>query len=129
MVLPNRLIRSFPLEEGDVNPYESPIASAERESTNPDSDSSIADDSLERLLWLMIGAASTVSLLISLVLGFYGIMLVGASLQGQGRFEGRAVITIPIAAVLIVCSLTFVGVGLLGIRSSARRFCQQQQTQ
>ena len=110
-----------------MNPYESRTTSNADESNNSNSESLVADDSFKTLLILIIGAVSTVSMLVGLILGLYGLVLFAASIEGQGRFEGRATITISIAVVLIFCSVLFGWVGILGVRTSARRYSADNQ--
>ncbi len=52
-------------------------------------DTWVADDSLARALTLFIVALSVVGILIAIVQGLYGFMLVAATIDGRGRFEGR----------------------------------------
>jgi hypothetical protein len=49
-------------------------------------------------------------------------MAVAASLQGQGRFEGRTLVTMLFASALFVFSLFFAVLGALGVRTSAKHY-------
>ncbi len=104
-----------------LNPYESPVAANDADLKDSMDDSLVADDSIARALGLLIAASSAIAILIALVQGLYGLMLVAASIDGRGRFEGRGIITIPIAVVLLASCLFFTTIGILGIRSSIRR--------
>jgi hypothetical protein len=105
-----------------LNPYESPIAANDADPKDFMDGTLVADDSIARALTLLIGASSVVGILIAIVQGLYGLMLVAASIDGRGRFEGRGIITIPIAVVLLASCLFFATIGILGIRSSLRRY-------
>lgn len=106
----------------ELNPYESLVVANEAGPKDSMDDSLVADDSISRALTLLIGASSVIGILVAIVQGLYGLTLVLASIDGRGRFEGRGVITIPIAVVLLASCLFFATIGTLGIRSSLRRY-------
>lgn len=105
-----------------MNPYESYVAASDVCPKDSMSDSLVVDDSIARALTLLIVASSAICILIAFVQGLFGSMLVAASIDGRGRFEGRGIITIPIAVVLLASCLFFATIGILGIRSSLRRY-------
>ncbi len=87
-------------------------------------DSLVADDSVGRFLTLLIAAASSIAVLMAFFLGVFGSLCVAAIMRGQGRSEGRAIITISIAIILLTSCLLFATLGILGIRSSLRRYME-----